>query len=345
MIRVLIVDDSAVVRANLAHILTSDPGIQVIGSVTGGREAVAFVEHHRPDLVTMDIHMPDLDGYAATRRIMESTPVPILIISSTWEPREHPSSFQALDAGALACLPKPPGPGHPDYATATAELVTAVKQLSGVKVARRRRKGPTAAAVRPPALPFPGQPIRIVAVGASTGGPPAIQQFLSHLPAHFPIPILIVQHIARGFSHGFVDWLNTTSPLPVGLAKNHELPAKGHVYVAPDDLQMGIAEGLRILLSNAPPEHFLRPSASYLLRSVAQVCGQMAVGILLSGMGKDGSAELKLIKDAGGITFAQDKATSVVHGMPGEAIRLGAVTYVLPPAAMAAALARMVAKP
>ncbi len=344
-IRVLVVDDSGVVRSNLTHILTSDPGIQVVGAVSGGREALAFVARQKPDIITMDIHMPDMNGYEATRLIMESTPVPIIVISATWEPKEQASSFKALEAGALACLPQPPGPGHPGYAEAVAEILATVRQMSAVKVLRRWPKRPPARTVPGPALPPVKQPIQVVAIGASTGGPPAIHQLLTLLPADFPVPILIVQHIARGFARGFVDWLNTASPLPVYLCTNHEPLWKGRVYVAPDDLQMGVSTGGRIALSDAPPEHFLRPSVSYLFRSVAETFGQEAVGILMSGMGKDGAAELKLIKDAGGITFAQDKASSIVHGMPGEAISLGAATHVLTPERMAAALAALVHRP
>lgn len=338
MIHVLIIDDSGIARTHLAHILGSAPGIQVIGSAASGKEALAFIAKQKPDLITMDIHMPEMDGYEATRRIMESTPVPIIIISAAWDPRDQASSFKALQAGALVCLPKPPGPGHPGYAKAVAEIITTVRHMAAVKVNRHWLKRSPAPAVPLPVMPHVKQPVQIAALGASTGGPAAIQQLLAALPTDCPVPLLIVQHIARGFARGFVDWLNSTSPLPVYLATNHEPIWKGRIYVAPDDLQMGVTDDGKIALSNAPPEHFLRPSASYLLRSVAETYGQAAVGMLMSGMGTDGAAELKLIRDAGGITFAQDKESSVVHGMPGEAIRLGAACHILPPAAMAAAL-------
>ncbi len=344
MISVLIVDDSGVVRANLAHILGADPKIQVVGSVSGGKEALAFLERQKPDVITMDIQMPEMDGFEVTRRIMESTPVPIIIISALWAPREQASSFKALEAGAVACMPKPPGIGDRNYTEAAAELVAAVKQMSEVKVVRRWPKRPCAPAAGLPVPPPLKRQIQIVALGASTGGPPAIQQFLAQLPADFPLPILMVQHIAPGFVRGFVDWLNTSSPVPVYLATHHETIWKGRVYVAPDDLQMGVADGGQIVLSAAPPEYYLRPSVACLFRSVAETYGSAAVGILLTGMGMDGSAELKKIRDAGGVTFAQDKASSIVHGMPGEAIRLGAVDYVLPPAAIAQTLVEMTRK-
>ena len=342
MIRVLIVDDSAVVRANLAHILASDPGIQVVGSVANGKEALAFVARQKPDVITMDVVMPDMDGFEATRRIMESTPVPIIVVSATWDPTEQAKSFKALEAGAVACLPKPPGIGHPAYDENVTELIVTVKQMSEVTVVRRWPKRPPAPLVEAPVLPPVKQQIRAVALGASTGGPPAIQRFLALLPVDLPVPILMVQHIAKGFARGLVDWLNTTSPLPVYLATHHETIWHGRVYVAPDDLQMGVTSDGRIVLSTAPPEHYLRPSVSYLFRSVTETYGQTAVGILLTGMGTDGAAELKSLRDAGGITFAQDKASSVIHGMPGEAIRLGAADHVLPPAAIATALAEMI---
>lgn len=345
MIGVLIVDDSLVVRTHLAHILGSDQEIRVIGSVSSGQEALAFVERRKPEVITMDIRMPDMDGYEATRRIMESIPVPIVVISAACDPAEQASSFKALEAGALVCLPKPPAPGHRGYAEAVAEILTTVKQMAGVKVVRRWPKRQLAPVLPVPVMPTVRPPMQVIAIGASTGGPSAIQQLLAALPAGWPVPILIVQHIAHGFARGFADWLGGVSPIPVYLATNHEPIWKGRVYVAPDDLQMGVADGGRILLSNAPPEHYLRPSVSYLLRSVAETYGQTAVGILLSGMGKDGSAELKRVRDAGGITFAQDKESSVVHGMPGEAIRLGAACHVLPPASIAASLIQLLRPP
>ena len=344
-VRVLIVDDSGVVRANLTHMLASAPYIQVIGSVNSGKEALAFVGRQKPDVITMDLHMPEMDGFEATRRIMETIPVPIIIVSAIWDPAEQAMSFKALEAGAVACLPKPPGFGHPDYERAVAELIATVRQMAEVKVIRRWPKRAAAPLAPAPVLIPVKRQIQVVALGASTGGPPAIREFLAQLPADFSVPILVVQHIAGGFARGFVEWLNTSSPLPVYLAAHHETIWKGRVYVAPDDLQMGVTDGGKIVLSNALPEHYLRPSVSYLFRSVAEAYGQAAVGILLTGMGTDGSAELKLVKDAGGVTFVQDKESSIVHGMPGEAIRLGAAEYVLTPANIATTLAEMINRP
>ena len=342
MIGVLIVDDSAVVRANLAHILGADPDIRILGTARNGNEALAFVARQKPDVITMDIQMPEMDGFEVTRRIMESAPVPIIIVSAIWSPDEQALSFKALEAGAVSCLAKPPGIGDASYCEEAAELVATVKQMAEVKMVRRwpkRTAEPPAVAA---ACPPPASQVRVVALGASTGGPPAVGQFLSQLPADFPVPVLIVQHISRGFARGFVDWLGGFSPLPVYLATHHETVWKGRVYVAPDDLHMGVAASGKIELSHAPHEHYLRPSASYLFRSVAEIYGPGSAGILLTGMGTDGADGLKKIKEAGGLTFAQDKESSVVHGMPGEAIRLGAADYVLPPAAIAKTLTEMI---
>jgi two-component system chemotaxis response regulator CheB len=297
----------------------------------------------KPDVIIMDIRVSEWESFEAARQIMTSVPIPIILVSANWEPTEQAMSFQALEAGAVACLLKPPEIGHPDYAKSVAELLAAIKQMSEVKVVRRWLKRPPAPLAGAPVPPPSTQQIQVVALGASTGGPQAIQRFLARLPADFPAPILIVQHIARGFARGFVDWLNTTSPLPVYLAAHRETIGKSRVYVAPDDAQMGVAGDGKITLTSGTAEHSCCPSVSHLFRSVAKTYGRSAVGILLSGMGKDGAAELKMLKDAGGITYVQDKASSVVHGMPGEAIFLGGAMSVLPADKIGDALLTLVA--
>ena len=346
MIKVLIVDDSPVTRLNLAHILAADPGIHVIGSVGSGLKALDFIKKEKPDVITMDIKMPGMDGFETTRKIMETAPVPIIIVSAIWSPTEEAQSFKAIEAGALLCVPTPPGVGDRQYAAAAGQLIAAVKQMAEVKVVRRwpKRKTAQPAIARARQTRMAARELKLVAVGASTGGPPAVKQFLEQLPENFPVPIVIVQHIAKGFARGFADWLNNSSPLRVYLASHSEALWAGRVYVAPDNMQMGVARGGAgtIELSNAPPEHYLRPSVSYLFRSVAENFGQAAAGVLLTGMGVDGAAELLLIKNAGGVTFVQDKESSVVHGMAGEAIRMGAADHVFPPAGIAAALTKIV---
>lgn len=345
MIRVLIVEDSAVVREFLSHVLSSDPEIEVVGAAQDGEEAVEFAKQKKPHVITMDIAMPKMDGFEATRRIMESFPTPIIIVSASSDAWEVEKTFRAMEAGAVAVLPKPRGRGRPGHDLQVQELIQTVKLMSEVKVVKRwPRRGETALRSRGTEIAIAPTAARIetIAIGASTGGPVPIQTILSNLPADFPAAVLIVQHIASGFTPGFVEWLADSSRLPVRLARDGEQIENGRAYVAPDEHHMGVRSDRRIELSRDAPENGMRPSVSYLFRSVAKACGGTAVGVLLSGMGKDGAGELRLMRDAGAITFAQDEASTVVYGMPGEAARLGAVVHSLPPEQIAAALASMV---
>lgn len=345
MIRVLVVEDSAAVTEFLLHILRSDPEIEVAGTARDGEEALQAVERMRPDVITMDVHMPKMNGFDATRRIMEARPTPIVIVSGTADVSETASAFRAVEAGALALLARPTGVGHPDYERTAAELIQTVKLMSEVKVVRRwpryRPKDDGAASIPVGTPALPGT-VAVVAVGASTGGPQVLQVILSQLPQDFPAPVLLVQHIATGFTEALTDWLSHSSNLPVRIAADGERILPGHVYIAPDGLHVKVHRTGTICLSNEDPENGLRPAISVLFRSVAKLYGRQAVGVLLTGMGKDGAAELKLMKEKGAVTIAQDRETSVVHGMPGEAIRIGAADYVLPAEKIAAALMSLV---
>jgi two-component system chemotaxis response regulator CheB len=346
MFRVLVVEDSAVVRELLIHILESDPTLQVIGTANDGEEAVAAAIIRQPDVITMDVNMPKLDGFEATRQIMETAPKPIVIVTGSWDPKEVATSFRAMEAGAVAVVAKPLGIGHPQHAAQAQALIQTVKTMAEVKVVRRwprKRQNQNhngAEEAAPPSVVANGQgrQIKLIAIGTSTGGPMALQSLLSALPSRFPVPILIVQHMAAGFIAGFVEWLAQTTGHPIHVATDGESLLPGHVYIAPDGFQMKVKGRGKVELTRDGAEYGLYPSVSYLFRSVAQVYGAHAVGILLTGMGRDGAAELKLMRDQGAITFVQDKESSVIHGMPGEAIRLEAATYVLAPERIAAAL-------
>lgn len=344
LIRVLVVEDSPVVREFLVHILSSDPDIRVAGTANDGEEALEAVRRHRPDVITMDIHMPKLNGLEATRRIMETDPTPIVIVSGSEDPREVTTTFDAMEAGALAVLRRPAGIGHPAHEDTARELVQTVKLMSEVKVVRRwPRTRSTAPAPRAAKMGLARESaqVRIVAIGASTGGPPALHTILAGLPKDFPVPILIVQHMAAGFIRGFVEWLAQSSGLPVHVATQGALMLPGHIYVAPDEFHMKVERGGKIALTKDEPENGLRPSVSCLFRSVAEVYGGDAVAGLLTGMGRDGAEELRLLREKGAVTFAQDKDSSVVHGMPGEAIKLDAAMLVLPPEKIAAVLTNL----
>ncbi|MBI1937038.1 MAG: chemotaxis-specific protein-glutamate methyltransferase CheB [Ignavibacteriales bacterium] len=351
MIRLLIVEDSKVVQELLVHIFSYDPEIHIVGVANNGEEALEMVKEGKPDAITMDIHMPKLDGLSATRKIMETNPTPIIIVSSSFLPDEVTGTFRAMEAGALAILPRPYGVAHPDFRKNADELISMVKLMSEVKVVRRwshyRKPVPDkiiAASLIPPILEVKRgkEKVQVIVIGASTGGPVVLQTILSNLGKDFSVPVLVVQHIAAGFLNGFVEWLSQTSGIPVNIAANRELILPGRVYIAPDEYHMGVNSSNQIVLSDDEPENNLRPSVSYLFRSAAKVFGHQAVGVLLSGMGKDGAFELKRMKELGAVTIAQDAESSVVHGMPGEAIKLEGATYILSPEKIAAALKTIV---
>lgn len=341
MIKVLIVDDSPSMRLFLERAFGADPDIRVLGSAASGEEAIAAVERLEPDVITMDIYMPGMSGLDATRRIMEVRPTPIVILSGNLGRDEVLTSFRAMEAGALVAVPKPHGPGHPDHEREVRELVGKVKLMSEVKVIRRwpraRNVVPASPVCREMAEDAAGQ-LQAVAIGASTGGPVAIQTILSGLNKNFPVPVLIVQHMASGFIRGFAEWLALTCRLPVHVASSDERILPGHVYIAPDGFQMLLEADRRLKLSEGPAENGLRPSVSSLFRSVAHVLGQNAAGVLLTGMGRDGADELLLMKEQGAVTIAQDEQSSVIYGMPAEAVRIGAAKYVMPPDGIATKL-------
>ena len=345
MIKVLIVDDSPVAKELLKYILSSDPQIEVIGTASNGEEAVEFTQNQKPDLVTMDIIMPRMDGYQATRRIMEANPVPILVVSASVKREEVNKTWRAVEAGALALLEKPTYADLGDPNGNAAKLIETVKTMSQVKTVRRWKKSvepvPSESSVKTLRQSAEKRNIKVVAIGASTGGPQALKQILSRLPKSFRLPVLIVQHIAAGFTEGFVTWMNTASALPVRVAVDGDQLRPGHVCVAPDFFHMKIGRNGKIRLSSDEADNGIRPSVASLFQSVAEVYGSDAVGVLLTGMGRDGATELKLMRSKGAVTIAQDKESSMVFGMPGEAIKIGAAKYSLAPDKIAEMLATL----
>jgi len=333
MIRVLMVEDSATTREFLAYVLAQDPALHVVGVARDGREAIEMVARLKPDVVLMDVHMPDIDGHEATRHIMEHSPRPVVLMSASSSSEDAKRALDALNAGALTLVRKPGGPDHPNHAQDVRQLLDVVRLMAEVKVVRRwprRDDGTSRVPSAPPLRPREGK-LAVVAIGASTGGPQVLLHILGRLPQTVSAPILVVQHIASGFTQGLATWLDHQTLLHVQVAVSGQATQPGYVYLAPEDYHMGISRDGRIHLSEGTSADPFCPSVSHLFRSVAAAYGASAMGVLLTGMGRDGADGLLQLREAGATTVAQDEVTSTVFGMPREAIALGAAEYVLSP--------------
>lgn len=330
-------------RELLVYLLNADPGFEVVGVAGDGVEAIAQTRRLQPDVITMDLHLPNINGVEATRTIMETQPTPIVVVSNSSVRDEIAGSFEILEAGALAMVNKPAGIAD----ETSRRLLETVRLMAEVKVVRRWPRAPRQARAQAAAVAEirPAAPIRLVAMGASTGGPMVLKTILGRLTRDFPVPVAITQHISPGFCEGFAQWLGSVSGFPTVLAAHGETLKPGRAYVAPDGahLCIEIQRGSCRAVSNMdPPEGGHRPAVSYLFRSVARNLRSSAIGVLLTGMGRDGAVELKLMREAGATTIAQSPETAVVPGMPGEAIDIGAATHVLPPECIADMLKRLV---
>lgn len=328
MIRVLVVEDNPIVCEFLLQVFGAATDFVVAGCARNDEAAVAEVMRLRPDVIAMDVHIPSRDNFNMTRRIMEKIPTPIVIVTRNSNTDEADSVFHALDAGALAIAQIPTDPEHANYEHRINTLVDTVRLMSAVKVVRRwpRKKEE----IRRP-LPSPPTMPKLIVIGASTGGPVAIQSILSGLEIKRMPPIVIVQHISEGFVAGFAKWLADSTQFPVRLAKQGDIFQSGQIYIAPEGKHLGLGSGLTAELSDASLEQGSRPSVSYLFRSARQQIGKQVIAILLTGMGSDGAEELLQLRHAGALTIAQSKDSSAVHGMPGEAIKRGAATKILSP--------------
>jgi two-component system chemotaxis response regulator CheB len=331
--RVLVVEDSLTVRKYLVECLRADPEIDVIAEAEDGKQAIELCERLRPDVITLDMMLPVMTGLTVTEYVMAYCPTPILIVSASTNRGELFRTYDALAAGALDVIEKPlDGAGDPAWERnllATVKLVARVKVITHVR-ARLNRPARAAEAIAP--APAPAAPqCQYLAIGASTGGPQALATILRGLPANYPLPILLVVHISPAFGQAFADWLADQTEITVGTAAhNQPLPPFGspRVLLAPADQHL-VVRNRRLVLTREREVHSCRPSVDVLFESVAEELGPRAAGLLLTGMGRDGARGLLAIRGAGGPTFAQDEATSVVFGMPREAIALGAAERVL----------------
>jgi two-component system chemotaxis response regulator CheB len=343
--RVLVVEDSLTVRKRIVEVLEADPDIEVVGEAEDGKAGIELCQSLRPDIVTLDMVLPVMSGLAATEFIMAYCPTPILIVSASTNRGELFRTYDAMAAGALDVLEKPLG-DEIDGAWEE-KLVSTVKLISRIKVITHPRARLGAMGQRPlgqfspPEMPAQaGRPPRAVAIGVSTGGPAALVEVLQGLPSDFSIPILVVVHLGKPFAPAFAEWLDGQSPLRVLYARDGEpLPAgEGKVLMAPPEHHLILRQG-RLRLTQDSERHSCRPSVDVLFASLAQELGAGCVACLLTGMGKDGAEGLLSIRRAGGRTIAQDERTSVVFGMPREAILLGAAEQILPLEKIAPALA------
>lgn len=344
-IRVLVADDSPTVRYHLTRIIDSSNTLQVVGIAGNGEEAIHMVNDLKPDIVSMDVQMPVMDGLEATRLLMRQLPTPVVIVSGLVE-KEIDLSFRALQAGALAVVPKPPAHNHPLFEHHQRQLISTLQAMAGVKVIRRwasvyevTRKNTsiyeTHQLRKPPLL---------VAVAASAGGPSALATFLGGLKNQLTVPIVIVQHMPAEFIMGLVRWLGKFTDLKVCIADDNTVLAAGVIYLAPGNSHLRIERdrrGFIARLDYKQGEYRYQPSADVLFKSMAVATGEQGVGIILTGMGNDGAAGLLTMRRAGARTFAQDETSSTVFGMPAAAIEIGAAERIMSPAQLATSLRKL----
>jgi two-component system chemotaxis response regulator CheB len=331
MLRVLVVDDSPTVRNLVASVLERDPEVRVVGTAASGEEAVDKTLELGPDLVTMDMRMPGMGGVGAIRQIMRERPTPIVVLCSRAADGEHDVGFDGLKAGAVEVVEKP-ALGEVALDRFGRELVATIKLMAEVKVVRQLGgSSGEFAVVSPPAevVERPRSAIDAVGICSSTGGPAALEYVLRRLPASFPAPIAVVQHITEGFLVGLVEWLDRASPFRVRIAREGETARPGHVYFAPESLHLAFGPDNALTFNDAPPVRSHKPSGEVLFESVAVHHGARGMGVMLTGMGEDGADGLALLARRGGVVLVQDEESSIVYGMPRAVVERGAASEVL----------------
>ena len=344
-VRVVVADDSALARQVLCELFASDPEIEVVGVAQNGMEAVAVVARVRPDIVTMDLRMPGTDGLAATAEIMRCTPTPVLLVTSSDFRLREADIFDSFRFGIVDVLEKPALTEDGTRSDAARILIEKVKLLSRIKVTQTDRK-PVA---RSPQAGTGGRGAqtggaRAIGIGASTGGPRALPEVLGRVPPDLAAPVLVAQHMSGPFVPAFAEWLGAESSLPVSVAHDGETPRPGRVLVAPGGLNMVLDDAGVVRLNSDPAPAGIRPSVDLLLASLARVYGARAVGVVMTGIGKDGTEGLRAIQRAGGTTLVQDAASCVVAGMPSAAVAQGVVDAVVELELLGKRLAELVAR-
>lgn len=332
MIRVLITEDSPVMADILRLLIGAEPDFEIVGVATNGLESVRLTAKLQPDLITMDMVMPEMDGLEAIKRIMDETPTPIVVISSHVNDKEMKVTFRSLAAGALSVQEKPEDIFAPSFEVKRAQFLKNLRAVADIKVRRTRSTDHVPLKSTPVKTPQQKTHYRLLALGASTGGPQALHKILSEVPAGYPLPILIAQHITRGFTAGMVDWLQSHSSLTVQIAQNNQEALPGHVYFAPDGTDMTVSRqkgGLVLSVSSELPLDVLTPNVDRLFHSVADCLGPASICGILTGMGRDGADGMKRAHTQGAWTFSESEKSCVVYGMPQAAVEKGGVRKTL----------------
>lgn len=335
----MLVDDSSLALMILKRILTQAPDIVVVGTACNGEEALKLLPKLQPDVICTDLLMPVMDGLAFTKAVMAEYPRPILVISAVVQSGDTGNIFELMQAGAIDIIAKPSYGLADESGLNARNLINKIQVLSGVHVIPLKKR--VAQDSPEPVNVQASMPPQIIGIGASTGGPHALHEILTALPANFPLPIVCVQHISEGFSLGLVSWLDHDCKLTVQFAETGLTPKPGHVYFAPDNKQLEINAQKQLLCTSAPSYGGHLPAITVTLESLALRFGRYATGVLLTGMGRDGVDGLQSIKQAGGMTIAQDEASSVVFGMPKIAIEEQAAQTVLPLSQIAQSLVKL----
>ncbi len=337
----MLVDDSPTQRLFLTDLIQSCPELMVCAAFNSGEEALLQIEKINPQVISMDLHLPGINGLETTRRIMETWPTPIVVVTSE---QDLELSFQALRAGALTVVPKPQGPGHAGHQQQVMQLCTQLRIMSEIRVVRQRPRAPLILKSSVEGIKVINtSPYEILGVAASTGGPKALVTLFNALGPDFPLAALVVQHMTDSFFDSFVSWLDTMIPQAVYKAEHGASIQPGSVYLAPPHQHMRYFEG-RIQLAAGPAVSFQCPSATVLLESLALGAARRSIGVVLTGMGNDGAQGLLALSKAGGYTCAEAESSAIVYGMPGVAAQLGAARYLLPLAEIGPHLLRVLSQ-
>jgi two-component system, chemotaxis family, protein-glutamate methylesterase/glutaminase len=342
MIRALVIDDSAYNRVTISRMLEASGEISVIATATDGEDGIKQTLRQKPDVITLDLEMPGIDGFAFLRWLMINRPTPVIVVSSRASDR---SVFKALELGAADFVAKPGGRISPRLSEIQTDLINKVRAATEISlenlVARSRETDPP---VRPSLQPAAEAPaVDLVVIGASTGGPPAIQRLLQELPL-LKVPIIVAQHMPANFTRLFSERIDKLTPFRVKEPHDGEVLAPGTAYVAPGGMQTEVSESSRVLTARVRPSvagDLYAPSVDRLFRSASSACGKRLIAILLTGMGDDGALAMREVKGRGGHTIAEAASSAIIFGMPAEAIRTGSVDEVLPLPEMPRAITRL----